>query len=89
MIPLTLALLVLAALLGGFVGAVLGAVVAGRRASDRIPLSEIVEPMDEYTAAAIDQAAVNYATAQGRPEVAPLLANKLHLLHDLARRRGR
>jgi hypothetical protein len=77
-----------AAVLGAFIGALLGAVITGRRLPDAVHQVQD-EPIDEYTAAAIDQAAVNYAATHGRPEVAPLLADKLHLLHKLARRRGR
>jgi hypothetical protein len=45
------------------------------------------EPVDEFTAAAIDQAAVQYATDQGRPETAGIIADKLHMLHRLEERR--
>jgi hypothetical protein len=46
-----------------------------------------VEPCDPFVAAEIDQAAATWASAQGRPEAAGIMADKLHLLHDLGRRR--
>lgn len=47
-----------------------------------------VEPIDPWVEAEIDRAAVNWATAQGRPEAASLVADKLRLLHRLGTERG-
>lgn len=45
------------------------------------------EPADEFVSAEIDQAAARWAANQGRPEAAGIMADKLHMLYDLARRR--
>lgn len=85
--PLTL--LPIAVLLGAFLGALVGVLLAARRQRPAEFTESSPDPIDEYTAAAIDQAAVNFATANGRPEAAPLIADKLRLLHTLGRRRER
>jgi hypothetical protein len=46
-----------------------------------------VEPADPFVSAEIDQAAVRWATEKGRPEAAGVMADKLHMLYGLARRR--
>lgn len=46
-----------------------------------------VEPADPFVAAEIDQAAARWATQKGRPEAAGVMADKLHMLYGLARRR--
>jgi hypothetical protein len=45
-------------------------------------------PPDTRVASYIDQAATNWAQAHGSPEAARLVADKLHLLDHLGRRRG-
>jgi hypothetical protein len=45
------------------------------------------EPTDPYVSAQIDRAAAAWATANGRPEAAGLMADKLHMLHRLGQRR--
>ena len=81
-------ILLIVAMLGAFLGFLLGVLLAARhqRPTDRREQLQ-PEPIDEYTAAAIDQAAVKFAVANGRPNAAPLIANKLRLLHQLGRRR--
>lgn len=47
------------------------------------------EPVDEWTAAAIDQAAVRWVRANNLPdEAAGPVADKLRLLHQLGAKRG-
>jgi hypothetical protein len=46
------------------------------------------EPADPFVSAEIDQAAAKWATDQGRPEAAGIMADKLHLLYALARQRS-
>ena len=48
-----------------------------------------VEPADPFVSAELDQAAARWATGRGRPEAAGIMADKLHLLYDLGRRRRR
>lgn len=47
------------------------------------------EPVDPWVEAEIDRAAVEWATTQGRPEAAGLMADKLRLLHQLGTERRR
>jgi hypothetical protein len=53
------------------------------------PSSAAEVPTDPFVSAEIDQAAVRWATASGRPEAAGLMADKLHMLHRLGQRRRR
>jgi hypothetical protein len=46
-----------------------------------------VDPADPFVSAEIDRAASQWATAKGRPEAAGVMADKLHLLYALGRRR--
>lgn len=47
------------------------------------------EPADPFMSAEIDRAAVEWATANGQPvQAATVMADKLHLLYALARRRS-
>lgn len=78
---LTFALALLAGIIGGGMAAW---ALLRRRASAEPPLPE--QP-DEWVSAEIDQAAAAWATAHGRPEAAPLMADKLRLLHRLGLRR--
>lgn len=73
-------------------GAIAGGLVAGltlwlylRSRSE----AASVEPLDPWVAAELDQAAAQWATEQGRPEAAGLLADKLRLLHRLGASRRR
>lgn len=45
------------------------------------------EPSDPFISAEIDQAASAWAQTNGRPEAAGIMADKLHMLYALARRR--
>jgi hypothetical protein len=80
---LTFALALLAGAFGG--ASVVWALL--RRSTPAEPPSS--EQPDEWVSAEIDQAAVAWATAHGRPEAAPLMADKLRLLHRLGLRRER
>jgi hypothetical protein len=76
---------------GTIVGDVLVAfLIAGRlhRHRNHKP-STSAEPDEEWVAAEIDRAAAAWAVQQGRPELAPLMADKLYLLHRLGKRPGR
>jgi hypothetical protein len=70
------------------VGALAGMVAARRFLSHQLERSTGAPEIDPFVSAEIDQAAVRYATTQGRPEVAGLVSAKLHLLHRLGMRRG-
>lgn len=82
---LTLGLLLIAALV---VGLLLGGLTAWwwLRRHQQYATPPPAAP-DPWTAAAIDQAATNWAMQRGRPEAAPLMAGKLHLLHRLGAER--
>jgi len=69
-------------------GAVSGAVVGGLLAvwllrRWRQPKQPLPDAPDPWVSAEIDRAAAAWATEQGRPEAAGLMADKLHLLHRL------
>lgn len=78
-----LALLVPAAV----VGALAGLLAARQFLSRQLKHGATAPGPDQFTSAAIDEAAVRYATAQGRPEIADLVSRKLHLLHRLGTQR--
>ena len=69
------------------VGALAGRLAARRFLSRQLKRSAVVPEPDPFVSAEIDQAAVRYATAQGRPELADLVSRKLHLLYRLGLRR--
>jgi hypothetical protein len=72
---------------GALAGAISGALTA--RWLIRRPVQPQPIPLRDLTLdAEIEQAATAWANAQGRPEAAGLAADKMHLLHRLARRRG-
>lgn len=79
-----------AAFFGLLLGAAVGGVVVlllSRRNSDSENESEL---LDEWTAAAIDQAAASWVRANGLPDqAAGIMADKLRLLHRLGSERGR
>jgi hypothetical protein len=80
----------IAAFLGVFIGGLAGGLLIARyrRRTDR-NRSAGLEPPDEWTAAAIDRAAADWATANGRgSEAAGVMADKLNLLHHLGQQRG-
>ncbi|MBS1883593.1 MAG: hypothetical protein JSS97_11635 [Actinobacteria bacterium] len=81
--------LILLISLSSLIGAVAGLLAARLFLSYYKPdaTASAVEPADPFIAAEIDQAAASWAQAQGRPEAAGLLADKLHLLYALDRRR--
>jgi hypothetical protein len=68
------------------IGAVSG-LLAARWFLRRLPGLDPAEPSDPFISAQIDQAAVKWASEQGRPEAAGLMADKLHLLYALDQRR--
>jgi hypothetical protein len=75
--------------LGPLIGAASG-LLAVRWFLSRHGLGESViatEPPDPFVSAEIDQAAARWAQANGRPEAAGVVADKLHLLYALGRRR--
>lgn len=84
---LTLLLLIA---LGSLVGAVTGLLAARWFLFHHRPADTVApaEPADPFVAAEIDQAAAKWATDEGRPEAAGLMADKLHLLYALTRRRS-
>jgi hypothetical protein len=65
------------------VGALAGLLAARRFLSRQLERGATAPEPDQFTSAALDEAAVRYATAQGRPELADLVSRKLHLLHRL------
>lgn len=69
------------------VGALAGLLAARRFLSRQLEWGTTAPEPDQFTSAAIDEAAVRYATAQGRPELAGLVSRKLHLLHRLGTER--
>jgi hypothetical protein len=85
---LTLLLLIT---LGPLVGAITGLLAARWFLFHHRPAKTMapVESADPFVAAEIDQAATKWAADQGRPEAAGIMADKLHMLYELARRRGR
>jgi hypothetical protein len=86
---MTLMLVVsLAALVGALLGTVAGALLV-RQLLQPEQVTAPPEPPDEFTAAEIDRAAAAWAHANGRPEAAGLMADKLHLLWRFGQRRQR
>jgi len=83
-------LVFVAALSGVLIGAIAG-VFATRWLLTRLQSSESTpaEPVDPFVSAELDRAAVEWASANGQPEqAATVMADKLHLLYALARRRS-
>jgi Na+/glutamate symporter len=78
------------AAIGALVGVLAGVSLAHwlltrHRPSEAIPS----EPADPFVSAEIDRAAVEWASANGQPEqAASVMADKLHLLYALARKRS-
>jgi hypothetical protein len=73
----------------GAVGAIAGALAARRVSTHRPQPQHDATAIDPFTAAELDRAAADWATAQRKPEAAGVVADKLHLLHHLGmRRRG-
>lgn len=86
---MTMLSLVLLGVLAPLVGAVTGLVAArwfllSRLSNQATGQSESADP---FVSAEIDRAAAEWASAQGRPEAAGVVADKLHLLYALGRRR--
>jgi hypothetical protein len=69
------------------VGALAGLLAARRFLSRQLKRGVTAPEPDPFVSAEIDQAAVRYATGQGRPELAGLVSRKLHLLHRLGTQR--
>lgn len=76
-------------LAGGLTGLIAGAAIAWtvvhRHKTAGTPVA--VEPADPFVSAEIDRAAAKWASDTGQPQAAPLLADKLHLLYALGRRK--
>jgi hypothetical protein len=75
--------------LAALAGAVSGGLTArwALRRAERRKGSTPPEP-DAALAADFEQAAVAWSSSIGRPEAAGLFADKLHLIHNLGRRKG-
>jgi hypothetical protein len=75
--------------LGPVVGVAAGLLAARWYLTRRLPddLSAPTEPPDPFISAEIDRAAAQWAHEKGRPEAAGIMADKLHLLYALGRRR--
>jgi hypothetical protein len=86
-----LRMLLLIAVASALVGAVSGLLAVRwwvmRLNSDL--LAHAPGPIDPFVSAEIDQAAAAWAKTHGRPGAAGVMADKLHLLYDLGRRRQR
>lgn len=83
-------LVLTAALTGALIG-VLAGVLATRCLLARLRSSESIstEPADPFVSAELDRAAVEWASANGQSsQAATVMADKLHLLYALARRRS-
>ncbi len=80
---LVIALMATAAFLGGLIGGLVGRRQRGRWA-EPVPVERLV--IDPLEAAEVDQAAVAWSQAHGRPEAAGLLADKLRLAFALKHR---
>jgi hypothetical protein len=85
---LTLLLILLAGTLAGALGGSLVAWFLTRR-HERRKEPEPTPPPDPWPDFDIDQAAIAWATAHGRPEASRVVADKLRLLYGLARSRQR
>lgn len=84
---LTLAIIGLPCLLLGLVVGLVVARLLLRRCGKAV--APAPEPLDEWTAAAIDQAAVQWVNVNNLPdEAAGPVADKLRLLHKLGSERG-
>lgn len=80
MAMLMLILTLVVAFLGGFAGAAVGQLLMRRMRKPMAMTYPALAPIDPETSAAIDQAATEWAAAQGRPPAAgELLAEKLRL----------
>lgn len=84
MLPILLSLIC-----GALAGVVAGVVTARWLLSrQRLDALAPLEPADPFISAELDQAAANWATDTGQPpQAASLMADKLHLLYALGRKR--
>jgi hypothetical protein len=71
-------------LIGGLISGWLVARRNRRRLRRRLPDAGLSPELDRQ----IDDAARQWANAQGKPAIAPLLAGKLRLMHRVQQRRG-
>jgi hypothetical protein len=78
--------LTLAAITGAASGAFAAWLFLRRR--QRQPQARPLPRTDPARVEEIERAAAAWAKAQGRPEASGLMADKLHLLHRLGKRRG-
>jgi hypothetical protein len=82
--------LVLLMIVAPLIGAASGLLAAYWFLTHRSPRDTApIEPPDPFVSAELDQAAARWAAGKGRPEAAGIMADKLHMLYELARRRGR
>jgi hypothetical protein len=84
---LLIAALAVASTVAGAASGALGAWLLLRR-RQRESEARPVPLADPERIEEIERAAEAWAKSQGRPEATPLMADKLHLLHDLGQRRG-
>jgi hypothetical protein len=75
-----------ATLAGAASGALAAWLILRRR--QRQPQAPPIPFSDPARIEEIEQAAAGWAHSEGRPEAAGLMADKLHLLHQLGQRRG-
>lgn len=73
---------------GAAAGAVTAAAMLWRCSRHKSQPPNQTPPVDPWVEAEIDRAAATWATDQGRPEAAGLMADKLKLLHQLGSSRG-
>jgi hypothetical protein len=86
---MTMLTILLLIALCSLVGAITGLLVAHWFLFHHNPADLVtpIESADPFISAEIDQAAARWATRKGRPEAAGIMADKLHLLYALTRRR--
>lgn len=84
----TLLVVIVVATFTGGIGGALAAWAFLRRAQRRQPNGPPVPSPDPTLDGEIQRAAEAWANAQGRPEASRLMADKLHVLHRIGRKRG-
>lgn len=84
--PLIAAIIIAGALAGAMSGALAARLILRRRLRQR--QARPVPSTEPGRAEEIERAAEAWAKSQGRPEAIGLMADKLHLLNHLGKRRG-
>jgi len=88
---MSLMLLIVLLVSSTLVGVLIGGLISWRlrRHAELVKQAAAADiPPEHWLCTDVEQAAEAWANAQGRPEAAGLAADKMHLLHHLARRRG-